>query len=156
MTNAAAQSRSGNDRVSTLVSRADGTQISIGVQPGAGIGPAAILLRIRPSLPDTDHATYLAAPEAHRLAEALTAAARAAREPGDQLRTASDDPPRPHPDNATSHEHAVTVCEGTTVFDLSWLLGGLPASARLVDFASDTDVVLIFSADGADAAADHG
>ncbi|WP_250285016.1 MULTISPECIES: hypothetical protein [unclassified Frankia] len=142
--------------MSTLVSRADGAQISIGVQPGTGIGPATILLRVRSPLPGTDHATYLAAQEAHRLAAALTAAACAAREPGDQPRAASNDPPRPRPDSPASPEHAVTICEGTTVFDLSWLLGRLPAHARLVDFASDTDVVLIFSVDGADEAAGHG
>ncbi|SBW28778.1 hypothetical protein [Protofrankia symbiont of Coriaria ruscifolia] len=115
-----------------------------------------ILLRIRPSLPDGVCAASLAPEEAHHLAEALTNAALTACEPCDQVRVPNTNLSHTRSNNTPSHEHAVTICEGTTVSDLSWLLGELPAHARLVDFASDTDVVLVFSTDGAHTAVDHG
>ncbi len=113
-------------------------------------------LPVRSSLPDGACAAYLAPDEAHHLAEALTNAALTACESGDQARASSTNPPHTRPNSTASHEHAVTICEGTTASELSWLLGELPAHARLVDFASDTDVVLIFSADGTHTAVTHG
>ncbi len=43
--------------------------------------------------------------------------------------------------------YSITACEGSTVSDLCWMLGELPAHARLVDFASDTDVTLVYRTD---------
>jgi hypothetical protein len=64
--------------VTTFVGRADGAEVSVGVQQGAGLGRNVVLLRISSPLLDTLAGAYLGPDEAHRLAAALSRAALAA------------------------------------------------------------------------------
>ncbi len=142
----------------TITKHIDGTRISVSVstQPGMGTEPCALLLRLLPSLLDVLFRAYLASAEACQPAGALTDAAIMTVDDGVQACIpAAEHLIHAHSHRAEQREHSVTVCEGSTVSDLCWILNELPAHARLVDFASDTDVTLVFRADSVALATDH-
>ncbi len=84
----------------------------------------------------------------HGPAGPLTGTTLPAAGGGNQTRVReSEDPMHARPPRGESQVYSITACEGSTVSDLCWLLGELPDHARLVDFASDTDVTLVFRTD---------
>jgi uncharacterized repeat protein (TIGR03917 family) len=131
--------------VVTFLCSADGATVSVGAQPATEAGtadPPLVVLRVCSS--GTAPAVLRLLPEeARRLAALLTSAAdgppaRSTHPAGARLGAAGS-PPVPHT------QYALTVPEGCPVAELRQLLAPLPPGARLVDFSSDTDVLLVFA-----------
>ncbi len=130
--------------VVTFLSRLDGAAVSVGPLPGAAPTSGVVLTAQRP---DRDPTVLRLAPdEAGRLAQLLSAAAGVAvgspPAPADR-RGGSDGGGQA----AVHSRHVVCVAEGSAAEELAHALALLPARARLVDFTSDTDVVLVFATD---------
>ncbi|MCK9894761.1 hypothetical protein [Frankia sp. AgB32] len=135
--------------VVTFLSRTDGAAVSIAPHPGAEPGTPLVLLDARmPGAPPA--ALRLVPQEALRLAELLVEAAESgapAQAPdlavspgGRRISGAGLD------GSALAHRRwVVAVPEGAAPAELGRALTLLPQEARLVDFSSDTDVVLVFA-----------
>ncbi|WP_261565564.1 hypothetical protein [Frankia gtarii] len=135
-----------SSNVVTFLSRLDGAAVSVGPLPGAPPTSGVVLTAQRP---DRDPAVLRLAPdEAGRLAQLLSAAAVAAvgppPAPADRHGGSSSDGGG---QAAVHSRHVVCVAEGSAAEELGHALALLPARARLVDFTSDTDVVLVFAID---------
>jgi uncharacterized repeat protein (TIGR03917 family) len=131
----------------TFVGRLDGTATTVGTQPGISRGARIVVLRVASPLLDVLTAAYLVPDEAHRLAAQLSAAAVAAARHGPG-RDPEPDPPR-HPSGRPAGgvaRHVLSAGEGTTVAELRTSLAPLPPFARLTDFSSDVEVILVFAA----------
>ncbi|MEX5631178.1 hypothetical protein [Parafrankia sp. FMc2] len=126
-------------------------------EDGLEEGPV-VRLRIAPAGPGISAATDLGADEVHRIIEhllALDAARRSAlldaeasfagqaapAGPGDE---AGPFRPAARPGGADGTRITVITAEGTTAGGLRHALASVPADARLRDFTSDTEVVLVF------------
>ncbi|EIV94278.1 hypothetical protein [Frankia sp. QA3] len=132
--------------VVTFLSQLDGAAVSVGPQPGAPPSPGVVLTAQRPG---RDPAVLRLTPdEADRLAELLSAAAGAAAlPPGAADRRGGASAGGAGATAAVRSHHVVCVAEGSAAEELRHALALLPARARLVDFTSDTDVVLVFATD---------
>jgi uncharacterized repeat protein (TIGR03917 family) len=135
----------------TFVGRLDGTATTVGTQPGISPGARIVVLRVSSPLLDVLNAAYLVPDEARRLATQLSTAAVAAARHGPGGGP-EPDPPR-HPSAGAAGRvarHVVSADEGTTVAEFRASLTPLPPFARLTDFSSDVEVILVFAADEAE------
>ncbi|CAJ59598.1 MULTISPECIES: hypothetical protein [Frankia] len=127
--------------VVTFLGQLDGAAVSVGPPSGTPPTPEVVLTTQRPH---RDPAVLRLAPdEADRLARLLSAAACAAAPSTPADRCGEDGGGRA----AVRSHHVVCVAEGSAAEELRHALALLPARARLVDFTSDTDVVLVFATD---------
>ena len=156
----------------TVVSQLDGSAVVVGTQPGADTDTPVVVLRLQSPLLELVNAVYLPPGQARQVADALDTAATAAataqraRQPGasggaGQLTRSPGASPGPAlgagPSgtgwaDADSAErvavtvlHTVTAGERVTAGALRDALGHLPSTARLTDFAADSEVILIFA-----------
>ncbi|MCK9899183.1 hypothetical protein MXD63_03695 [Frankia sp. Cpl3] len=120
-------------------------------------GPV-VRLRIAPAGPGISAATDLGADEVHRIIEhllALDSARRSALLDAEASFAGQADPagpgdeagpfrPAARPGGADGTRITVITAEGTTAGGLRHALASVPAEARLRDFTSDTEVVLVF------------
>jgi uncharacterized repeat protein (TIGR03917 family) len=147
------------DEPLTVVSQLDGSAVLVGTQPGAAIGTPVVVLRLQSPLLDLVNAVYLPPDQARQVADALDCAATAAatarrlRQPAaeDDAGAAGDagSPADSASPSAAQGEttvlHTVMATERVTTDELRAALGHLPPTARLTDFAADSEIVLIFT-----------
>ncbi|CAO5176724.1 conserved hypothetical protein [Frankia sp. AiPs1] len=147
----------------TFLCRSDGAAISVGRPPASHPGSAAGLVALGVRLPGTFSAALQLAPdEAMRLSgllvEALESGAEAFGGPlaASPRHGVSAPPPGDASADATvgAHDHGpassrfvIIAPEGVAVAEVWQALAALPVGARLVDFSSDADVVLVFALD---------
>jgi uncharacterized repeat protein (TIGR03917 family) len=144
------------DEPLTVVSQLDGSAVLVGTQPGAATGTPVVVLRLQSPLLDLVNAVYLPPDQARQVADALDCAATAAatarrlRQPA----ATEDDAGAGSPADGASPSaaqgettvlHTVTATERVTTDELRAALGHLPPTARLTDFAADSEIVLIFT-----------
>jgi uncharacterized repeat protein (TIGR03917 family) len=127
----------------SLLGKIDSSTVTVGTQPGPSGAGRVVLLRVQSPMLDVLTASFLTADEAHRLAAALSTAAFAAA--GRPIVSTSTSTGPGGDGDGTRAQHVVCGQEGITAAELCHALAAVPAHSRLTDFASDVDVVLVFT-----------
>ncbi|SNQ50015.1 conserved hypothetical protein [Frankia canadensis] len=134
--------------LATHLYTAEGAAVSVGPPPGMTARRPLVLLGAQ--APGATPAVLRLRPEeARRLAQTLTEAADAQPAHAERANPAAAEPTSAGADRPPErHErYVVAVPEGCAAAELRRTLAPLPAASRLVDFSSDTDVVLVFATD---------
>ncbi len=135
--------------VVTFLSRTDGAAVSIA--PHLGAEPDTPLVMLGARVPGAPPAALRLVPqEALRLAELLVEAAKSGAsgpDPGLGVSPGGRRPSGAGPGGPAlaRRRYVVAVPEGAAPAELRRALTLLPADARLVDFSSDAEVVLVFA-----------
>ncbi|MCM3885466.1 hypothetical protein [Frankia sp. R82] len=137
--------------VVTFLCRSDGAAVSVGPLPGGPPGSGAVLVGLGVRLPGASPARLRLTPdEAGRLAGLLTDVVEggASAAPDHVPDGAWPEPAAGARSDAVAGSRYVVVApEGAAVTELWPALAAVPPGARLVDFSSDADVVLVFALD---------
>jgi uncharacterized repeat protein (TIGR03917 family) len=135
---------SGPDQPGTVfLQRVDDSSVLVTTQPDPTGRSRLVVLRVLSTMLGTVNAVYLRREEASRLAdELIRVAATVIPDAG----PTDDRPAATGEQGGTSIPRRVVVAgEGVSAASLRETLTDLPPGARLVDFATDTDVALVFA-----------